>query len=187
MRIVAGKWGSRRLQAPAGRTTRPTQDKIREAVFDSLGGFFEGGTVLDLYAGSGAVGLEALSRGMAAGVFVEASRPACQVLRANIHSLGAQACCRVLAMKAEKALPLLAGENSRFDLVYLDPPYRQEKNTEVMRFLTEKGMLAAGAVAVIEAAKEDSYPPELGNMALYKEAVYGITRVLYYHGKEAGI
>ena len=107
MRIVAGEYSSRKIEAPKGNTTRPTLDKVREAVFSSLGGFFAGGVFLDLYAGSGANGLEAISRGFDQAVFVDNSRDAVSVIRRNIASLGCQDKCRVLPMRADKALHLL--------------------------------------------------------------------------------
>ena len=136
MRIVAGTYSSRRIEAPKGNNTRPTLDKVREAVFSSLGGFFAGGSFLDLYAGSGANGLEALSRGMDEAVFVDSSRDAVQVIKKNIQSLGCKEQCRVLPMKDMKALLLLKEEGRQFDIVYLDPPYARETNKAVLAYLS---------------------------------------------------
>ena len=117
MRIVAGEYSSRKLETLKGDATRPTLDKVREAVFSSLGVFFAGGAVLDLYAGSGAIGLEALSRGMDQAVFVDSSREAVRVIRNNIASLKAGERSRVLCTKAVSALDILHGEGRKFDLV----------------------------------------------------------------------
>lgn len=181
MRIVSGTWGSRKIEAPEGRNTRPTLDKVREAVFSSLGGFFDGGNVLDLYAGSGAVGLEALSRGMEHGWFVDKNRMALACIRSNIEHLNAQPYCTVLNMSARHAIETLAEQGVTFALVYLDPPYQQQENEQIMRLLTEKNLLAPMGTVVIEAAKEDIYQETCGSLILYKRAVYGVTQVLYYH------
>lgn len=179
MRIVAGEYSSRRIEAPKGNNTRPTLDKVREAVFSTLGGSFEGGSFLDLYAGSGANGLEALSRGFDEAVFVDMSRDAVAVIRRNIASLGCGDRCRVLPMKAAKALSLLKEEGKQFDLVYLDPPYARQVNEEVLQYLSDHHLLKEGGRVVIESAKEDSFTEDCGTICFEKDRVYGITRITY--------
>ena len=179
MRIVAGKYGSRRIEAPQGMDTRPTQDKIREAVFSSLGGFFDGGRVLDLYAGSGAIGFEALSRGMDEAVFADISSAAVAVIRRNAETLKEEN-VRILKMKALKAVKLLGQEENRFDLVYLDPPYRKQENETVLSALLAEGLLCPGAKVLVESLKEESFPESVGRLRRVREAVYGITKISYY-------
>lgn len=179
MRIVAGEYSSRRIEAPKGNNTRPTLDKVREAVFSSLGGSFAGGSFLDLYAGSGANGLEALSRGFDEAVFVDMSREAVAVIRRNIAALGCTDRCRVLPMKAAKALSLLKEEGKQFDLVYLDPPYARQVNDEVISYLNEHHMIKEGGRVVIESAKEDVFAADHGDIRFEKDRVYGITRITY--------
>ena len=128
MRIIAGTYASLRLETLKGQATRPTLDKVKEAVFSALGGMFDGGTMLDLYAGSGAIGLEAVSRGMNQAVLVDQSHAAAEIIRKNIALLGCQKQTRLLAMNDRKALSLLAKEGVQFDLVYLDPPYEKQHN-----------------------------------------------------------
>ena len=180
MRIVAGEYSSRKLETLKGDATRPTLDKVREAVFSSLGGFFAGGAVLDLYAGSGAIGLEALSRGMDQTVFVDSSREAVRVIRNNIASLKAGERSRVLCTKAVSALDILHGEGRKFDLVYLDPPYARQENDKILRLLEEYQLLNQGARVVIESLKEDPQPEDTESIRFHKDAVYGITRIRYY-------
>ncbi|MBQ9327338.1 MAG: 16S rRNA (guanine(966)-N(2))-methyltransferase RsmD [Solobacterium sp.] len=181
MRIIAGTHGSRRYEAPTGMDTRPTLDKVKEAVFSSLGGFFDGGAVLDLYAGSGGIGYEALSRGKDTAVFVDMSRKAVQVIRSNLKTLGLADRAEVLPVKAEKAIRLLHEEGKTFDLVYLDPPYKLQENESVMRQLLEYELMEDGAVGVIESLKEEVYPEAIGSWKKTREAVYGITRISYYN------
>lgn len=180
MRIIAGRYSSRKLETLKGRSTRPTLDKVREAVFSSLGGFFDGGTVLDLYAGSGACGLEALSRGMNRAVLVDSSHAACGIIRRNVDLLGCKDACRILSMPDFRALALLKEEGCRFDLVYLDPPYEKQKNLRVMAYLDENDMMNPGGRIVIESLKEEEYHQEFTRFRYQKESVYGIMKITYY-------
>lgn len=123
MRVIAGTLGGRKLVAPRGLATRPTTDRVREALFSVLASV-EGARVLDLYAGTGALGIEALSRGAASAVFVESARPAIAALRDNLTSLGLQTKARVITEPVARAIPRLAQDAaSTFDLVFADPPY----------------------------------------------------------------
>ena len=121
MRIIAGEWRSRRLVAPAG--ARPTADRVRQSLFDILGASVGLGPVLDLYAGSGALGLEALSRGAPSAIFVEANRAARVALERNLRALEAGARARVIGLPVLAALDLLAPEPGRFGVIFADPPY----------------------------------------------------------------
>ena len=184
MRIIAGTCRSRRIESPSGRNTRPTLDKVREAVFSSLGGFFDGGAVLDLYAGSGAIGFEALSRGMDHAVFADSDRNAVSVIRKNAETLNLTDQCTIYPMKAEKVLSLLAKEGTAFDLVYLDPPYRRQENERIAQRLSDEGLLKPDAVVVMESLKEEQFSETIGRLVRYKEAVYGISRISYYKMRE---
>jgi 16S rRNA (guanine966-N2)-methyltransferase len=121
MRVISGEFGGRLLVAPDGLTTRPTTDKVRQAVFNSLGsmGVIEGAVVADLYAGSGALGLEALSRGAERAIFVERDRSALAALRQNIQNLGVGERCAVHAVDVQAWVPAMRG----VDIAFIDPPY----------------------------------------------------------------
>ncbi len=148
MRVVAGRYGGRRLIAPAGSQTRPTSDRVREALFSVLGPAVQEARVLDLFAGSGALGIEALSRGAQSAVFVDRSRKAIQAVRANLDALGIDADVRPIA--ARTALRAASARREAYDLVFLDPPYRHA--AELGRELSEglAAVLAAGARVVTE-------------------------------------
>jgi 16S rRNA (guanine966-N2)-methyltransferase len=120
--VIAGEWGGRRLQAPPGDATRPTSDRVREALFSVLGERVAGARVLDLFAGSGALGIEALSRGAAAATFVDSAPAALKALRANLEALGAEA--EVRKQDAGRFLAGASAAERQYDLVLLDPPYR---------------------------------------------------------------
>jgi 16S rRNA (guanine966-N2)-methyltransferase len=170
MRVVAGRYGGRRLLAPAGGATRPTSDRVREALFSVLGPSVPGAHVLDLYAGSGALGIEALSRGAASAVFVDRSARAIAAIRANLDALGIEA--EVLRMEARAALRTARGRADAYDLVFLDPPYRRA--AELGRELSEalSAVLAPGARVVSESDRRE---PLALALPLADERRYGDT------------
>ena len=170
MRVVAGSYGGRRLTAPSGDATRPTSDRVREALFSILGASVRDVRVLDLFAGSGALGIEALSRGAARAVFVERAPRALRALRANLAALGIEADVR--ALDARGALRAASARREAYDLVFLDPPYR--RSAELGRELSEDlaAVLAPGARVVTESDRRA--PLEL-ELALADERRYGDT------------
>ena len=183
-RIVAGAAGGRRLAVPP-RGTRPTSDRVREALFSSLEsefGSFHGLAVLDLYAGSGAIGLEALSRGAATAVLVESDRRAADVIAANIKVVGLPG-ATLLTRPVEKAT---AGEPPAvFDLVFADPPYKLEtvELQDVLTDLAANGWLAGDAVVVVERGKREPWDWPEGFAAL-RDRKYGEARLWYGHRHE---
>lgn len=180
MRIVAGKFRSRRIETRSSNETRPTLDKVREAVFSALGGSFQGGEFLDLYAGSGANGLEAVSRGMDRAVFVDLSKDAMAVVKQNIVSLGCEDCTDVYCMKDTRALSLLAEQGRQFTVVYLDPPYAKQHNPEILQYLDEHQMMRANGVVVIESDKKDHFTENYAHLKYLFDKEYGISRITYY-------
>lgn len=160
MRIVAGEWRRRKLVAPAGRETRPTADRTRETLFSMLAsrlGSFGGLRVADLYAGSGALGLEALSRGAAHATFVETDRAALKAIEANVATLGASSKAAIRAISAA-ALPA----TDPFDLVFADPPYKPGSGTAVAAEVAEAGWLAPGGWMAVESQRGDTVEPPAG-------------------------
>lgn len=160
MRIVAGAWRGRPLTAPSGTETRPTADRVRQALFDMLmhapwagRSVIEDASVLDVCAGTGALGLEALSRGAAHAVFVERSRPALTALRANIAACRANDRCEVLPVDV---LSVPAGQ--RADIVFLDPPYGQNLVTHALARLRAIGRVGPGSLIVAEVGREEPAP-----------------------------
>ena len=169
LRIVAGRWGGRRIAAPPGRDTRPTSDRVREALFSILGPL-EGERVLDLFAGSGALGLEALSRGAERATLVERAPAALKVLRANVEALGADA--EVVAADAGAFLRNAAGQRGQYSLAFLDPPYRETAG--LGRELSLEPVLAPGARVVVES---DRRAPLDLDLPLTDERRYGDTLI----------
>ncbi|MEV0289428.1 MULTISPECIES: 16S rRNA (guanine(966)-N(2))-methyltransferase RsmD [unclassified Kribbella] len=186
-RIVGGAARGRRIAVPPGTGTRPTADRVREALFSSLEsefGSFDGLAVLDLYAGSGAIGLEALSRGAARVVLVESDRRAAEVITANVRVVGLPG-ATVLTRPVEKVAA--GGAQGPFDLVYADPPYQLEtaEVQDVLTSLAEGGWLAEDAVVVVERGKREPWEWPDGFAAL-RDRKYGEARLWYGHRHEHG-
>jgi 16S rRNA (guanine966-N2)-methyltransferase len=174
VRVVAGEYRGRRLKAPAGRATRPTADRVREALFNILGDV-EDLIVLDLFAGSGALGIEALSRGAGATTFVDRDERAIAAVRANLKGVGAVA--RVV--RSEAVAFLQRGEGAMYDLVFVDPPY--DSGPELGRRLSELLPEAIAEEAVIVTESDKRAPLEL-SLPLDDERTYGDTRIAIHRG-----
>ncbi len=180
-RIIAGTAGGHRLQAPAGRETRPTSDRVREAVFSRLehDGLLDATRVLDLYAGSGALGLEALSRGASSAVLVEQGQAAARTIGLNLGVTGLQQ-ARVIADRVERVLARRV-EGAAFDLVLADPPYllAEPALAQVLQLLVEGGWLATDAVVVVERSTRTPEPDWPRGLERYDDRRYGQTRVWF--------
>ena len=177
MRIIAGNFGGRPLKTLEGKTTRPTSDKGRGAIYSMIGPFFAGGRVLDLYAGSGGLSIEAISRGMDQAVLVERDRRAQAVIEANIAMTKAQDQFRLIKRDAKQVLPTLTGQ---FDLVLLDPPYAKEEIVKTIGKLQEHDLLSPEVMIVCETDKSVDLPETLDDLRLWKQKVYGISKVTVY-------
>jgi 16S rRNA (guanine966-N2)-methyltransferase len=179
VRIVGGTARGRRLEAPRGSHTRPTADRVRQSIFDTLGQFFDGGAVLDLYAGSGAMGLEALSRGADGAVLVDRDREAVRCCRANATALGFSARVEVLPVDVAAAVERLAARGRRFDLVFVDPPYA-EGPEEALARLAAAGIVAPGGRVVAEHDRRRPPPDRAGLLSRTDRRTFGDTAVSFY-------
>ena len=183
MRIIAGKFRSRTLEAPAGLATRPTSDRLRETLFNVLAPRIEGAVFLDLYAGSGAVGIEAISRGATCVVFVERAEAALKVLRKNLDGLGIKAGFRIQAGSAGAFLRRVeAGHGTGFDLVFLDPPYdATEEYTSTLGLLGRLGgLLAQGAVVIAEHRRKEKLVDRYGALERTRLLEQGDAALSFY-------
>ncbi len=174
-RIIAGSARGRRLAAPRGLRTRPTSDKVRGAVMNVLGQFFEGGDVLDLYAGTGALALEALSRGCTRAVCVEADPAAADVIRRNAEEVGFGDRVEVRRGRVEDVLPRLA--RGAFVLAFVDPPYGEGPEAALARL---DGVLAPGGRAIAEHDARRPPADRYGALALADRRAYGSTGISIY-------
>jgi 16S rRNA (guanine(966)-N(2))-methyltransferase RsmD len=174
MRVIAGDLGGRRLQAPRGSSTRPTSDRVREALFAMLGEL-GGARVLDLFAGSGALGIEALSRGAEQAVFVERDEPALRALAANLEALElGKARAQVRRAEARAALRIARRRKETYDLIFIDPPYSQARDWGPELSAALPPLLRPAARVVVESDRR--VPMEL-ELALERERRYGDTSI----------
>lgn len=178
MRIVAGSVRGRTLKAPKkADVIRPTADRVRESVFNVLGQTCEGLTVLDLFAGTGALAFEALSRGATRAVLVDSGREAQQLCRENAEALGFTAQMELLPLPAERGIGKLSERGDRFELIFADPPYAQTAVDNLLAWLTAHPLLAEGGRLVLEHSKHESAPEVAGAFTRIDQRVFGETVV----------
>lgn len=175
MRVIAGRLKGRRLASVPGTDTRPTTDRVKEALFNIIGPYFSGGWGLDLYAGTGALGIEGLSRGLERVVFVDASPRAVRVIRTNLEALGLTAQADVYKADVRRALADLGRRGLRFDVLFLDPPYAHQHIAEDLSEAALRGIVRHGAVAVAEHSRTVELPARIEGFVKVKTSTYGDT------------
>ena len=187
MRVIAGTLGGRRLVSVPGRTTRPTADRVREALFSRIQSRYalEGVTVLDLFAGTGALGIEALSRGAARLVSVEHNRRAARVLIANLQSLSVEGRAEVMVRDVTAAIGVLARRGIAFGGVFVDPPYGQGFAAAALTALAATDLVPEGGWISVEADAGEELPQRAGRLRLVREDVYGDTKLALYESGDA--
>jgi 16S rRNA (guanine966-N2)-methyltransferase len=180
MRVISGQFRGRCLKSLAGDTTRPTTDKVKESLFNIIGPYFDGGVCLDLFAGSGALGIEAVSRGMTQAVLVECNFKAMQVIKSNVELTNAKDCFKLIKKDATAVLFDLANLNLHFDLVFLDPPYAKQKIEIQLEKLQNLNLLTKNAIIVAETAAETVLAKDVGSLIQYRRQIYGATAVHFF-------
>ena len=184
MRVLAGAFKGRRLVTPRGTTTRPTADQVRLALLDALGPSLLGARVLDLFAGAGGVGLEALSRGAAHVTLVERDARAVAALATNVRALGVEGRTRVLRADVGRALGRLAVEGLRFDVVFLDPPYDGDLAEETLAALGGGAVTAPGARVVAQHFTKRAPAGAYGVLATLRTRRFGETTLTFFRAEE---
>lgn len=181
MRIIAGKARRLPLQTLPGKDTRPTTDRIKETLFNMLAPELDNAYFLDLFAGSGQIGLEAVSRGSAYCVFVEQNKKACEVILANMKFTKMDNQCRLMQTDCLNALRQMEG-NYRFDLIFMDPPYEQNLETEVLMYLAKSSLLKEHTTIVVEADlhTDFSYVKDMGYQ-IEKEKLYKTNKHVFLY------
>lgn len=183
MRIIGGQAGGQKIRAPRGRNTRPTSDRVREALFsilESRPGGLASLVVLDLFAGSGALGFEALSRGADRATLVEHDPHCARVIRANAAQLGYGTRCQVMVNKVRKALVKLQQQQSMFHLILIDPPYALDP-APVLEDLASRQLLLEGGQMVLEHDKRVDPPNQAGGLSRVSQRKYGDTVLSFYN------
>jgi 16S rRNA (guanine966-N2)-methyltransferase len=189
MRVIAGKFKSRRLRALRGIALRPTSDRLRETLFDILGAAVEGGIFVDLFAGTGAIGIEAISRGAQRVIFVERYTAAAKLIRDNLKSLHIVSEPRsesaneaeILPMDAIRGLEKFASQHAHADFIFLDPPYaRAEEYERVLEFIDSAKILAATGIVIAEHAKKINLPDRMQFLQRTRVLAQGDSALSFY-------
>ncbi|MBS1477448.1 MAG: 16S rRNA (guanine(966)-N(2))-methyltransferase RsmD [Acholeplasmatales bacterium] len=179
MRINAGKYRNHNIEMTNLETTRETSDKVRQAIFNLIGQFFDGEVVLDLFAGSGAMGLEAISRGASKAYFNDINAKALEVVKKNIAKLRVDDQCELKNLDYKA---YLESSNQKFDIIFLDPPYKMNNVDEILKLIKEKNLLAQKGIIAFE--METQTNPESQYYSILKDRSYGIKRVVIYEGEK---
>ncbi|MBQ0137996.1 MAG: 16S rRNA (guanine(966)-N(2))-methyltransferase RsmD [Kurthia sp.] len=184
MRVISGERKGMPLKAVNGVTTRPTTDKVKESLFNILGPTFQGGTVLDLFAGSGGLGIEALSRGMEHGIFIEKDSKAFQNLKENIAKCRYEECTEIYRNDATRALKLLIKREFQADLIFLDPPYKKHMYYDLVKDIIENNVIRPDGIIVCEHDFQLELPAQVETFVKYREEKYGSTIISFYRLSE---
>jgi 16S rRNA (guanine966-N2)-methyltransferase len=179
VRIIGGRLKGRRLTGVRGQI-RPTADRVREAIFNILGDEVSESLVLDLFAGTGALGIEALSRGARQAVFVESHKSALQVLQRNLAQCGLNEMSRVLPLPAHKALPRLAAAGERFSLIFLDPPYGYGLAAANVLLLAKHNLVAPSGQVIVEHNRSEELAAAYQDLVQHDQRRYGATLISFY-------
>ncbi|MGI6678762.1 MAG: 16S rRNA (guanine(966)-N(2))-methyltransferase RsmD [Dehalobacterium sp.] len=177
MRVISGDAKGRKLKAPKGLDTRPTSDRVKEAIFNVLAAKIPCSSVLDVFAGTGGLGIEALSRGAKLAHFIEKDRDAALIVKHNLLHTGLNAHAQVFQGDFTYLLGKL---KEKYDLIFLDPPYHQGLVRQAVSLIIKHGLLKEHGVIIIETGTKEKELPQEEEIALVKESVYGDTSVLYY-------
>jgi len=182
VRIISGEFGGRRLKAVPGQNTRPTTDKIKESLFNILGGYFDGGVMLDMYSGSGAVAIEAVSRGMDRAFLFENNRLAQKTIEQNIEITKSPEQFHLKRQNVKQGLKTIASDPAfePFELVFMDPPYRLQEIVKDIEQLQELNLVSPDCVIVCEVDKEVQLPELILDFEQYKRVEYGITALVFF-------
>jgi 16S rRNA (guanine966-N2)-methyltransferase len=184
MRVIAGTYKGRRLLQPKDRSVRPTSDRVKEALFSILGDRIRQARFVDLYAGSGAIGIEALSRGAAQVEFVESHRPSLDLLHANLQRLGPMEHAVVHACSAQAYLQQLHARHGELDIAFADPPYAQTE--ALLPSLGRDAIIGANSVVILEHATKTALPSRLGQLHLRRRYRYGDTSLSVFVASPEG-
>jgi 16S rRNA (guanine966-N2)-methyltransferase len=180
MRIISGKAKGRRLVAQKGKAVRPTADRVKESLFNILPRDFSGMTILDLFAGTGNLSIEALSRGAEKAILVDASERSAAVIRENLRRLGLSEHAQVWVLPAARALRSLAKRGETFDVIFLDPPYDQKLVDRSLKLIEQGNLLNANGTVVAEHSVREAVPTSYGSLILNDQRRYGDTLLSFY-------
>jgi 16S rRNA (guanine966-N2)-methyltransferase len=177
MRIISGNCKGKALKSVPGTGTRPTTDKVKEAIFNMVGPYFQGGIGLDLFAGSGGLGIEALSRGLDKVIFVDKDAKAIATIKSNLDQCDLIDKSEVYRNESFRALKAIVKRELQFDLILLDPPYQKQKLVDILELIDNQQLLNESGFVMCEHSSDVSLPNEVGNLKLLKKETYGMIRI----------
>jgi 16S rRNA (guanine966-N2)-methyltransferase len=179
IRVIAGQAGGMKLKTPKGMNTRPTVDRVKESLFNILHPYLNESRVLDLFSGTGALAIEALSRGAAFAVLVDADRGCCEVIRENLAHTRLAENAEVYCRKAGAAVLELGRKGVQFDIVFMDPPYRKNFVQETLQLLADNDIIVDGGMVIAEHHREEPVPESLGRLVKTRTQAYGETCISF--------
>ena len=180
MRIVAGTLKNRRIKSREGRETRPTLERIKEAIFSIIGEKVVDAKFLDLYSGTGNVSFEALSRGSKRAIMIEEDKEALRVIIENVNYLGVEEKCRAYKNDVFRAIEILSRKNETFDIIFLDPPYKENISTTTIEKISEENLLERDGIIISEHSTYEKMADKIGNFVKYNERDYNKKVVSFY-------
>ena len=180
MRIITGSAKGKRLKAPSGLKTRPTTDRVKESLFSIIQEFLSDACILDLFAGTGNLGLEALSRGAAHAIFVDQAQECSRLIRENAVSTNLLNRCEVWRTQALEALGRCKREQLVFDIVFCDPPYNQGHPLQILHFIDKNPALLPNGILILEHSRHEALPEDLNHLELRRQEQYGETMLSFY-------
>lgn len=184
MRIITGIAKGRSIKAPEGQNTRPTSDRVKESLFNIISKKIYGAKVLDLFSGTGNLGLEALSRGAETCTFIEKNNDTYKILAYNVENLGFASSSQLYKSDAFSALELLGRNNKKYDIIFLDPPYSMGLVEKSIKRIKELVLLDKNGIIVSECDEKDSVPENIYDIKIYRSEKYGRTKIYFWHEEE---
>lgn len=184
MRIIAGKWKAKRLMTPKTEKIRPTLDRIKEGLFSILMPYIKNADVLDLFAGTGNLGLEALSRGSRFVWFNDINKEARNIISQNVRLTEYENCVKITGKEYEKCLKQIYVENAKFDIIFIDPPYDTKYEEKALNLITEYKLLRPDGIVVLEGDKRKEFNENVDNLILKDKKIYGRVVIRLYKWKE---
>jgi hypothetical protein len=180
MRVTAGTLKNRKIKSREGRETRPTLERIKEAIFSIIGDKIVDAKFLDLYSGTGNIAIEALSRGAKRAVMIEQDKEALRIIIDNIDTLGLTNVSRAYKNDVSRAIEILGRKNEKFDIIFLDPPYKENISISTIEKVSENNILAEGGIIISEHSTYEKMPEKIGNFVKYDERNYNKKIVTFY-------
>jgi 16S rRNA (guanine(966)-N(2))-methyltransferase RsmD len=184
MRVIAGEYRGRRLDRIEGTDIRPTSDKVKESLFNILGNSVLESRFLDLFGGTGGIGIEALSRGAKNVVFIDSSAKSIKVLKGNLEKLNIKDNVEVFNTDYSTAISKLNKYGKEFDIIFIDPPYRVGAAQDALREIDKHPILAGSGVVIVEHDTRDELPDSVGRLCMYRSKQYGNTTLSFYENKQ---